>query len=494
MKTPKDDIFQLVQSMTAAEKRYFKIHFSSEKSLVTKLFNHLNTLKVYNEDEVKNHFKKTKLSKNLKVYKIMLMDLLLKSLASFRYKKDIKNNIRQNIGEIEILIEKNLLSLAYKKIKKTKKLCIKHEEWNMLISILNIEYRFKIFHQYIIQKEDESLLSEISSLAKIIAADHNIKMKNHELGVLTYTNYSPNAKEKKILEDEKHLLKTLQHFKTKPFSFHGFFHTHSALSHLYHIDKNIKKELYHKKVILDYFNSNQHLIDNNLTEYCATLFYYAYSCIRANQHKEFDKIIKKIKSLIKSNPVLKSKSVVVSGLYMSYHFHNKNYDFILDKLETPYLKTIEKPNNKEIINITHSYIHLMIANLFSGNHTKVQFYLRRLFEEKKLGETFNYFFEAIDLISHYESGDLDIFQNLLLAKKRKLKRDPNYATPFFKWMITFFFDLIKDEDKMISAIENFKGESKKFANDKFFNLMKYFILDDWLEALRNKKPLNHHTR
>ena len=50
MKTPTDDIFQLIHSMTAAEKRYFKIHFSSEKSLVTELFNYLNGMKSYNEE------------------------------------------------------------------------------------------------------------------------------------------------------------------------------------------------------------------------------------------------------------------------------------------------------------------------------------------------------------------------------------------------------------------------------------------------------------
>jgi hypothetical protein len=100
MKTPSDDIFQLIQSMTAAEKRYFKIHFSSKKSLTTELFNLLNSMKTYREDEVKRCFKKSKLSKNLKVYKIMLSELLLKSLSSFRYKKSINSLIRQNLEEV----------------------------------------------------------------------------------------------------------------------------------------------------------------------------------------------------------------------------------------------------------------------------------------------------------------------------------------------------------------------------------------------------------
>ena len=155
MKTPTDDIFQLIQAMTAAEKRYFQIHFSSEKSLVTELFNYLNGMKEYDEDEVKLNFQDSKLSKNLKVYKIMLADLLLKSLSSFRYKKSINSQLNQNLEEVEILTEKCLYSQAFKKLQKTKKLCFKHEEFDQLITIINLEYRFKAFYE--IRNSTESL-------------------------------------------------------------------------------------------------------------------------------------------------------------------------------------------------------------------------------------------------------------------------------------------------------------------------------------------------
>ncbi len=47
MKTPSDDIFRLIRSMTAAEKRYYKRHYASGKSLNTDLFNFLNGMNQY---------------------------------------------------------------------------------------------------------------------------------------------------------------------------------------------------------------------------------------------------------------------------------------------------------------------------------------------------------------------------------------------------------------------------------------------------------------
>ena len=75
MKTPKDNIFRLISAMTAAEKRYFKRHYSSDKNLLTELFDFINGMTSYREEAIKEHFSDSKLAKNLKVYKVQLSDL-----------------------------------------------------------------------------------------------------------------------------------------------------------------------------------------------------------------------------------------------------------------------------------------------------------------------------------------------------------------------------------------------------------------------------------
>jgi len=496
MKTPTDDIFQLVQSMTAAEKRYFKIHFSSEKSLVTKLFNYLNSMKKYDENDVKTHFQKTKLSKNLKVYKIMLMDLLLKSLVSFRYKKNVKNTIRQNIEEIEILIDKNLLSLAFKKLEKTKNLCEKHEEFTYLIAILNLEYELGAFHKYDLKKEEVSLFKTIDSIATTLASDSELKTQNHRLCILTFPLYSIDNANEGILNYKELLLKNAQSFEddldTVPFN--QFFYTHSILGNIYRILNQPEGEFYHRQKIQTYFDSNKYFIDNKLFEYCLHLYFFASYCIRKNMHEEFDKIINDFKKILKKYQKFSQKLIVIHDLEVKYHLHNKNYFYITNHLESPFLETIEKTKDINNLNYSSSYVLMLMTHLRTGNYEKVQFYLRRVFEQKELGNHFHYFFETIELINHFESGDLDIYQNLLQSKIRKLKREPDYGTPFFKRLISFFSEIVDYNNTITLSVEKLIKETEAINNDGFFNLMNHFILDDWLDALSNEQKLVEYCK
>jgi len=88
--------------MSASEKRYYKRHYASEKNLTTDLFDFINKMEFYLEEDVKSHFKNTKLAKNLKVYKVQLTDVLLKSLVSYYSKKSVKSRIRQGLEEIDL--------------------------------------------------------------------------------------------------------------------------------------------------------------------------------------------------------------------------------------------------------------------------------------------------------------------------------------------------------------------------------------------------------
>lgn len=86
MKKPKDYLHRLISSMKPSEKRYFKLHFGQSEGVLTELFDIINSLPEYDEELVKKRLS-NKAGKNLKVYKIQLSDLLLKSLTLFNSKK-----------------------------------------------------------------------------------------------------------------------------------------------------------------------------------------------------------------------------------------------------------------------------------------------------------------------------------------------------------------------------------------------------------------------
>ena len=482
MKTPSDDIFQLVQSMSAAEKRYFKIHFSSEKSLITELFNFVNGMKVYDEDEVKEYFKETKMSKNLKVYKIMLIDLLLKSLSSFRYKKSINSTIRQSIEEVEILTEKCLYQQAYKKLQKAKKLCYKHEEYDQLVSIINLEYRFKAFYEIDIPSDSFNIINEALASSEKIEEIFQMKKNLHELGTIAGALPALDITDKEIEKHETTLLEKLQETDTGDY-FKRKYYTHSALGHLYHIAKDQEKELYHKKSILDLFKEDPHFIESNSNKYWSSNFNFASCCHRANNSDEFNTTLLELKKFTQAHPFFQRKMILVYVLEISFYRRQKQYNYIIENLEPLVLEEVKKFGKQNERSVIYFYNSLMMTYLALGNHTKVQFYLRRLFNNKDIEKTFTYFYETVDMISHYESGDIDILQNLLSSKKRKIKREPRYGTPFFKEILSFFSKLLNDKKDNIKSIAHLRDESVTHSDDEYLRLLKYFLFDDWIDGL-----------
>lgn len=488
MKTPTDDIFQLIQSMTAAEKRYFKIHFSSEKSLVTELFNFLNGMKVYKEDEVKRNFQETKLSKNLKVYKIMLMELLLKSLSSFGYKKSINSFIRQNLEEVEILTEKCLYAQAYKKLIKTKKTCFKHEEYVQLLKIIDLEYKFQAFYEIKTASEPLKLIDEKVACSLQIKEIFELKRIVHELSVLAGKVSEIHTNIEKIKKYEAPLIQKLKALNGNDLaSFKVRYYLHAALGHLYHGIRSFEKEYISKKNILTLFQEHKHFMESNPKKYWSSIFNFANCCLRTNRSKEFEETLDMLKNFSKNNFSFQRKMILVNVMEMAYHQKKQNFNFIIDKLEPTTLKLVEKYGETEERSVVYSYISLMMTYLSVGNHTKVQFYLRRLFQIKGLENSYNYFFETIDMISHFESGDIDILQNLLTSKKRKLKREPKYGTPFFNELLRFFSELIDHNNDIATSINRLKNKASESSDDEFLRLSKYFFLEDWINAVAAKK-------
>lgn len=136
MKKPNDDLFQLIQAMSAAEKRYFKRHYASNKNQTTDLFDFINGMESYDEDLVKQEFIDSKLSTNLKVYKVQLAELVFKSLVSYHNKNNPDNRIRSILQEVDILMDKSLYHLAAKRIKNLRTYCIKNKAYIQLLAVI----------------------------------------------------------------------------------------------------------------------------------------------------------------------------------------------------------------------------------------------------------------------------------------------------------------------------------------------------------------------
>lgn len=496
MKLPTDNIFQLIRSMTASEKRYFKRHYSSEKGLATALFDYINSLDFYDEDIVKKHFSKSKLSKNLKVYKVQLTDLLLKSLTSYHSKKSVVSSIRIGLEEIDILIEKKLYSLADKRLKKTKELCLKYQESSYFFPILFIELHLKRFYSINDDDTRETIFDEmnenvetITRLLKLQEISFTLSNKiNNELT----QQFDQSEKEalKKILNDE--LLKT----KDKELSFKEQYYLNTSLAKLYSVlEEESTLEYDYRKKTIDLFNNNKDIRTNQTQFYWAALYNYIFCCLELGKYEELEEGIEKVKDLANDSPYLERNLIFVYYLETKYNFIQNNFEFICENLEHKFKKQIEVYQQEEEFVTILTHIYFTITHLVLGDAQRVQFYLRRLFASNQIVDTgYIQFFELLELISHFETKDYDLIQNQLSSLKRKLKKEENTSL-FYKETLNFFNDLTKTNKADRSALAKaFKENIEQFKNDPVYNIAKEFVLDDWLNAVILEKQFSERNR
>ena len=137
----KDNLFQLIKSLTKSEKRQFKLYVgrmgSNNNAKFLSLFNFLDKLDKYSEKAilVKGIVTKQQLS-NLKahLYKQILISLRLNPIH-----QNIRIQIREQMDFATILYQKGLYKLSLKILDKAKALALKNQEKYAAFDIVEFE-------------------------------------------------------------------------------------------------------------------------------------------------------------------------------------------------------------------------------------------------------------------------------------------------------------------------------------------------------------------
>jgi len=492
MKTPTDHIFQLISSMTAAEKRYFKRHYSSDKSLITSLFDVINSQSEYNEEEVKAHFGDSKLAKNLKVYKVQLTDVLLKSLVSYHNKKSIQSKIRMGLEEIDILMEKQLFGIAQTKVKRIKDICLKNEAYEHIFPVLATEQYLVSFYSANQDITKEETFKELSSLLNAVSGIFYLQHSSHQLSDLK-NHILTNKLTKESKETYRALLKTeLKKLEQGEGSIREQYYRHHVVSMIYRmVNDDLQKENEYKSKQVELLKNKPNFTGAYPKLYFASLYNYLSSCWKLRKYDQLEKGIPEINSFIKEKSLLEPNYLFVYYLEISL-FYVKNFEGFDENFESKVMKHIRKHKQQTDYLATLIYLHFAIIHMIFEQHKKVQFFLRRLSENlNKLDAAFEPLMYIIELISHYQSEDYAIAQNLINSHLRKQKRNPIPENNTFGEIILFFQDLIKTPNLEERSKKAYDFELVKYNNmdGSLRNLLEEYGFSKWLIAVKEKSTL-----
>lgn len=138
-------LFDLVQSMTKSEKRYFKLmssrHTIGGENNYVRIFDYLDKRDSYNEKELFEHFNGEAFLKRFSITKKRLYDHILNALDSFHSSSSIEAQIHKMLHAADILYDRSLYDQSKRVLRSAEKLAEKHEKPALLLEVANKQKR-----------------------------------------------------------------------------------------------------------------------------------------------------------------------------------------------------------------------------------------------------------------------------------------------------------------------------------------------------------------
>lgn len=138
-------LFDLVQSMSKSEKRYFKLmssrHTIGGENNYVRIFDYLDKLKVYDEKALFEYFKGEAFLKRFSITKKRLYDHILNALDAFHASSSIEAQIHKMLHASDILYDRSLYDQSRRLLRSAEKLALKHEKPALVIEIANKQKR-----------------------------------------------------------------------------------------------------------------------------------------------------------------------------------------------------------------------------------------------------------------------------------------------------------------------------------------------------------------
>ncbi|MEL6672792.1 MAG: hypothetical protein AAFR61_11395, partial [Bacteroidota bacterium] len=135
-----DKLFELIKSMSMAEKRYFKIfagrHTIGQQNNYIKLFEILEQMDSFDGELLLQRLKESELpARHLSSDKNYLYNLILKGLSAFNASKTTSLRIKEKLHQVEILFDRGLYQHCLDLMKKAKVQARKYDLYPLLVEI-----------------------------------------------------------------------------------------------------------------------------------------------------------------------------------------------------------------------------------------------------------------------------------------------------------------------------------------------------------------------
>ena len=284
-KTPSHKLFDLIKSLSGAEKRYFKLFIQRGKSQTnnkyTRLFDAIDAQSEYDDEALRKIIYKGKPihSRKFSELKSYLYELILKSLQGYDEQNSVDFKLKNILLNIRVLVKRGHYTEALEQVRKGKKLAYTFDQFSVVLDFMAWEKR--IAHTRddismldeqleIIEEEESSCLQQIAYVNKFQNLFYRILVVMRKYSLLR--SEEKINKLKKLLDtplmktEDERLSFTAKVLRLRIQSVYAF----SALNHIDFYKKS--------RDLLQLLESQPHFIREDLSDYFAALSNLTLSC------------------------------------------------------------------------------------------------------------------------------------------------------------------------------------------------------------------------
>lgn len=424
-----DQLFQLVKSLTKAEKRNFTFYTSriqdTDSLKYMQLFDLIDKQKDLNDNILLSKLRgidKNQYS-NLKrhLYKQLMMSL---RMIHIQKKSDIQ--LREYLDYADILYGKGLYLQALKILDKAKVLADKSDNNILYLSILETEKNIESRH---ITRSGPEVVNELVEACeeKIQHIDNLARLSN--IRILLHSHYVKNGHVKNIeeLNDFKHRFKWLREYNTlENIAYHEKIFLYQSLVWYHYICLDFENCLVNAEKWVELFDCNPDLIEDDPDLYMRGYHYLLTCTYNLKLTDKYDKYLDELEKYRKDHyATFNSNSQIISFLYV--HYGRLNYHFLHEKYKEGLqvipatLKRIHKYKLKlDAHRILVFYFKIAWMHLMAGDHATSLKYLNLIFQMEvgTLREDIQGYSQLMFLMAHYDAGNDQIMEYLIKGAKQ----------------------------------------------------------------------------
>ncbi len=421
------DTYQLVHSLSKAEKRYFQcaasLHTIGEKNTYLKLFDALNRQKQFNEAEIQQEFR----GQNFYLLKRHLYKSILKSIRAFHEASSTAIQVYSMISEVEILYKKGLTKAALKLVHHAKKIASRYELHLALAQLLELEIKLLAASQQLVHAQ--------AKIGKAFdAAGKEIELYRNFQSCFQFRMNVGAVHNKEIFfhrpDERKKYLEQIKTLSEKALSEKAQWELYNGAGTYFSASGNqLKGHAYHKKAAA-ISEKKSFLIREELRQYLITIYSQSISYFYLKKYAEALESLTIFRTVFSSisDPANRKNvqelylhSLLLEGfIRMDMH----TYDTALPVIYR-LRKEIDGSGNINVSLRNDIYYQQTGFWFCVGNFKEAQFWLTKMLQDDdapKENPARYRFARLMQLIVLFELNEFGLIENLLPATKKFMKR------------------------------------------------------------------------